>query len=99
MATLPEEKQMVRKYKNKPFALVGIDSDGGQDALQKLMKDNGVTWKMIVDQSITGPIATKWGVNAWPTFIIIDQKGVIRYKMEGDDDMTGKVDTLMAKVK
>lgn len=99
MATLPEEKQMVQKYKNKPFALIGIDSDGGQAALQKLMKDNGVTWKMIIDQSTSGPIATKWGVNGWPTFIIVDQKGIIRYTLLGDDDMTGKVEKLMAKVK
>jgi len=99
MATLPEEKEMVKKYKKRPFALIGIDSDGGQSALRKLMKDNGVTWRMIVDQSTTGPIATKWGVQGWPTFYIIDQKGVIRYSLLGDDDVAGKVAKLMASVK
>jgi peroxiredoxin len=97
MATLPEEKAMVAKYKGKPFALIGIDSDGGQSVLRKLMKQNGVTWRMLVDQSTTGPIATKWDVHAWPTMYVIDRKGVIRYKMEGDDDLVGKVKIVMGE--
>ena len=99
MSTLPEEKQMVSKYKKKPFALIGIDSDGSRSALQKLMKKNGVTWRMVADGTTTGPIATKWNVQGWPTIYIIDQKGVIRYKMLGDDDTPGKVAKLMAKIK
>ena len=97
METLPEEKEMVAKYKHKPFALIAIDSDGSRSALRKLMEQNGVTWRMIADGKTDGPIATKWGVHAWPTMYIIDRTGKIRYKMEGDQDMPGKVKTLMGE--
>jgi len=90
---------MVAKYKKKPFALIGIDSDGGRSALQKLMKDNKVTWPMVVDGSTDGPIAKKWNVHGWPTIYIIDQKGVIRYKLVGDDGTAEKVAKVMAKLK
>ena len=99
MATLPEEKEMVSKYKSKPFAIIGIDSDGERSAVQKLMKQNKVTWTMVVDKSTEGPIATKWNVHGWPTMYVIDQQGVIRYKMLGDQDLPGKVAKVMKDIK
>jgi hypothetical protein len=40
-----------------------------------------VTWPSFFDGGGTeGPIATKWGVNGWPTVYVIDQKGVIRHR-------------------
>ncbi len=76
---LPHEKELVEKWKDRPFALVAVNSDpGGPEALQKRLKEQGIPWRNAVDGSTTGPIAKAWNVHAWPTLYLIDADGVIR---------------------
>jgi peroxiredoxin len=76
---------MVDKYKDKPFALVGIDSDGDRSALQKVIKEQKLNYRSAADGTTSGPIATAWNVHGWPTVYVIDAKGVIRHKFVGVD--------------
>ena len=71
---------MVKNLADKPFALIGINSDGGRSALEKIMKDNNITWRNVVDGDTRGPIATKWNIQGWPTIFVLDSKGVIRHR-------------------
>jgi len=77
---IPHEKTMVEHLKDRPFALIGIDSDGGRSALVKIMKEQGIGWRQAVDAGTSGPLATRWHVRGWPTIYVLDQNGVIRYK-------------------
>ena len=92
---IPHEKKMVERLKDKPFALVGINSDGGRDALRKIVKEQGITWRHFVDGTTSGPIATRWNVHGWPTIFVLDQKGVIRYKDLRDDALEQAVVKLL----
>jgi hypothetical protein len=96
---IPHEKQMVARLKNKPFALIGINSDGDRSALNKIMKEQGITWRQFVDGTTSGPIATKWNVSGWPTIYILDHKGVIRYKDLRDQQMEDAVNKLLGDMK
>ena len=93
---IPEEKEMVEKYKNQPFALIGVDSDGDRSVLQKDMKDNGITWRMFAGGKTDGPIATAWSVRAWPTIYVIDKQGIIRYSSEGSGKQAEVIANLLA---
>jgi len=77
---IPHEKAMVDRLQKKPFALLGINSDGDRDTLKKILEKNGIGWRQFVDGSTSGPIATRWNVSSWPTVYVIDAKGVIRHK-------------------
>lgn len=77
---IPHEKEMVARLKDEPFALLGINSDGDRSVLNKILKEQNITWRQGVDGSTSGPLATKWNVQGWPTIFVIDKKGVIRYK-------------------
>ena len=92
---IPHEKEMVKRLAEKPFALIGINSDGGQAALQKILKEQSITWRHAVDGDTRGPIATKWNVHGWPTIYILDHKGVIRYRDLRDKEMEEAVMTLL----
>lgn len=77
---------MVKEFKNKPFALVGINSDtGGRSVLQKIIKEQKLNYRSAYDQSTSGPIATAWNVHGWPTVYVIDANGIIRNKFVGVD--------------
>jgi len=95
---LPHEKELVERLKQKPFALIGINSDGDAAAVKKILADQGITWRNAIDGSTSGPLATKWNVRGWPTIYVIDAKGVIRFKDVRGEEMDRAVDTLLAEI-
>jgi peroxiredoxin len=92
---------MVEAYKGKPFALVGVNSDGDRSALQKIIKEQGLNYRSAVGGSTSGPIAKAWNVMGWPTVYVIDQKGIIRNKFIGVDPkkLTEAVEALLNPAK
>jgi hypothetical protein len=96
---VPHEKQMVKRLEKEPFQLIGINSDGGREPLLKIMKEQGITWRQAVDGDTSGPLATKWNVNGWPTIYIVDAKGVIRFRDLRDQQMEDAVVKLIKESK
>jgi peroxiredoxin len=92
---------MVDKYKNRPFALVGVNSDGDRSALQKIIKEQKLNYRSAVGGSTSGTIATQFNVHGWPTVYVLDGKGTIRYKFVGVDpnELTKAVEKLLAETK
>jgi predicted GTPase len=95
---IPHEKSLVAKLKDKKFALIGINSDGDRSVLNKILKEQGITWRQAVDGNTNGPLATKWNVHGWPTIYILDAKGVIRYRDLRDEAMEKAVETLLKEI-
>jgi hypothetical protein len=80
----PHERSLVKRLEGKPFALVGVNSDSDRSALKKVLQEENITWRSFWNGgSTSGPIATRWAVQGWPTLYVIDHKGVIRKKWEG----------------
>lgn len=96
---IPHEKEMVERLKDKPFALLGINSDGDRESLNKILAENGITWRQAVEVSTNGPIATRWNVSGWPTIYILDHEGRIRARDLRDAEMEKKVVELLDEMK
>jgi len=81
----PHERSLVKKLADKPFALVGVNSDRDLDQLKKRLEEEKITWRSFWNgkDGTGGPISTAWNVHGWPTLYIIDHKGVIRHKYLG----------------
>ena len=73
----------MKRLADKPFALLGVNSDEDKKALKVAMKEENITWRSWWDGAIGGPIATHWQVSTYPTIYVLDAKGVIRYVGEG----------------
>ncbi len=95
---LPHEKSLVKRLQSQPFALIGINSDGDADKVKKILKDRELTWRQAIDGSTSGPLATKWNINSWPSIFVVDAKGVIRYKDVRGEGMDKAVDELLAEL-
>jgi hypothetical protein len=78
----PHERSLVEKFKDKPFALIGVNSDTDRDKLKKRMAEEKITWRSFWNgpDGTGGPIAKAWNVSGWPTIYVLDGKGVIRFK-------------------
>lgn len=87
---IPHERSLVEKLKNRPFALIGVNSDGtdtaeGLATWRKKAKEMSVTWRSFRDESTEPKISDTWKVQGWPTLYYIDHKGVIRHKDVRDE--------------
>ena len=96
----PHERSLVEEYANRPFALIGVNSDKDREALKATLKEKDLTWRSFWNGgSTSGPISTAWNVTGWPTIYVIDHEGVIRYKNVRGEAMDEAVDTLLAEMK
>lgn len=95
----PAEKELAAKYKDKPVALLGVNSDTDVETAVKIANAEGLSWPSYFDEGSTrGPIARQWGVEFWPTVILLDHRGVIRYRFQGMKKVDEAVELLLKEV-
>jgi thiol-disulfide isomerase/thioredoxin len=100
MAMIPEERRLVERMAGKPFALIGVNSDGQLAKARRVAAEEKMTWPSFRDGGSFGPVATAWNIRGLPTVYVLDDKGVIRYRdLGGDAETLGDaVDTLLAEM-
>src|ERR1043166_977838 len=96
----PHERSLVERLKDKPFALIGIDSDENLAQLRPHLEEEKITWRSFWcgKKGTFGAIPGKWNVHGWPTLYVIDAKGVIRFKSVGakEKEMDAVIEGLLA---
>ena len=80
----PHERSLVKQLADKPFALIGVNSDDPATARAVVEKKN-LTWRSFQNSAGDEEISTTWGIRGWPTIFIIDAEGKIRFKDHGGD--------------
>ena len=71
----------MKDLQDKPFVILGINSDSDKEELKKALARENITWRSWWDGGSTkGPIASRWNIWGWPTMYLLDAKGKIRYK-------------------
>ena len=85
----PHERSLVTEMKDKPFAILGVNSDKDLDQLRPRLQAEKITWRSFWNgaEGTRGPISEAWHVTGWPTVYVIDHEGVIRHKSHGNDAM------------
>src|SRR5262249_18430108 len=81
MAAVPEHVALLKRLDGRPFAIVGVNSDAQASTAKKIGGEKGITWRSWFDGGGTsGPIASQWNVDGWPTYYLLDAAGTIRFK-------------------
>lgn len=76
------KKKIVERYRNQPFALIGINGDFDETKVKAFIRKNDISWTNIPN----GPwptdscISKRWNVLAWPSYYVIDTYGKIAYR-------------------
>ena len=71
----------MKRLADKPFVLLGVNSDADREAIRKTVKEEKLTWRSWWDDGSTlGPIQAKWQVAQRPVVYVLDAQGVIRYR-------------------
>jgi AhpC/TSA family len=83
----PHERSLVEKYQDRPFVIIGVNSDASRDLVKQVSEKEKLTSRSFWDGGSTdGPIARRWNVNGWPTLYLIDHAGVIVRQVGAQDD-------------
>jgi thiol-disulfide isomerase/thioredoxin len=79
VAEMPEIRNYVTKYPSK-IAWIGVNTDSCTKAyLSQKLKDFGANWQNVYAGSPTGQVPMDLGIVAYPSKIIIDSFGIVRY--------------------
>ena len=82
--------------KDKPFALIGVNSDRMERA-KKAVEENKINWRSFQNAHPGRPeISEDWAVRGWPTIVVLDGDGTIRYRGRDGDAATVVAEELVS---
>ncbi|MCP3914711.1 MAG: hypothetical protein GY711_04025 [bacterium] len=95
----PHERSLVKKLADKPFALIGVNSDKDLEKLRGRVEAENITWRSFWNgpEGRGGPLSLEWDVMGWPTIYFIDGKGIIRERNKRNEEMDQIVTALLAE--
>ena len=80
--SVPDLRQLHKRYANEPsFVLIGISSDHDEQAWRDFTEKNKMVWPQYRDENRR--IQRAFGVHAFPTYIVIDHEGIVRFQSIG----------------
>ena len=80
----PHERSLVKHYADRPFTIIGVNSDSDREAIQEVMAKEKITWRSFWnDAGSEGKISDRWNVSGWPTLFLLDAEGRIAAKWLG----------------
>jgi alkyl hydroperoxide reductase subunit AhpC len=84
---IPQLRGWHDKYAGEGLTVVGVHSpeffwEKPYDKVVAATRELGVRYPVVQDNDFT--IWKRYGVRAWPTTILVDRKGVVRYRHIGE---------------
>jgi thiol-disulfide isomerase/thioredoxin len=77
MAAIPHNNELLKSYKDKGLVIVGVcTSQQGQDQMNETAKKRGIEYPTARDPGLKSE--TAWRVHYYPTYAIVDRKGIVR---------------------
>jgi thiol-disulfide isomerase/thioredoxin len=77
MAAIPHNNELLKKYKDKGLILVGVcTSSRGQEKMEQTATTRGIAYPTARDPQLAAQKA--WQVHYYPTYAIVDRKGIVR---------------------
>ena len=77
MKAIPHNNEMQKNYKSEGLVIIGVcTSKRGQDVFESNAKQHKVEYSIARDAELKSQKA--WGVSYYPTYAVIDRKGIVR---------------------
>lgn len=101
-AMYPQERSLVERLKDKPFAVVSFNAEEDAESLRKVIQSREITWRCWYGLGPNGagsdPVCMQMGINSFPSVFVLDPDGVIRYKDVHGDKLEAAVDKLLKEI-
>ncbi|HET9430879.1 MAG TPA: TlpA disulfide reductase family protein, partial [Chitinophagaceae bacterium] len=77
IAAVPELNSLIEKHKSTNFTVIGINRHDKQEDVNFFYQKNQPNFKTVFDNN--GSISAAYGIDGFPTIVIIDKKGIVLY--------------------
>jgi len=94
----PHERSLVEQYRNRPFALLGVNSDDDRDMVKAAVQRHQINWRSWFAGGPDGEIPRQWNVTSWPTVFVIDANGIVRHRLTSFHGIETIIDGLLAEI-
>jgi thiol-disulfide isomerase/thioredoxin len=95
-ALFAHEKKLVTKHSPALFALIGVNADPDPDRLRKTQQAEKLSYPSIADGA-NGPLCAAWGVEGFPTLVLLDPAGKVRWRQVGAPE-PGEIDAQIRRL-
>jgi len=94
------ERSLVKEMQNRPFALVGVNSDQSLADIRRIVKEKRLNWRSFQNRpkGSESPISAEWNVRGWPTIVILDAERKIHYRGHNGDQAIALAKKLVAEM-
>ena len=93
---MPHVRALHKRLEKQGFAVLAINLDRNQEDLNKFLKENDLPWTNLVAEGAS-KAATRYGVRAIPTMMVVDQQGNVVAVSHRVADLTGTIEKLVKK--
>src|SRR5579864_9218825 len=83
--SVPTLLALHKKFADQPVEFIGISADANEQAWQKFVADHHMDWPDYLDSN--GAVQENFSVDSYPTYIVIDRAGLIRFRQSGFSDL------------
>jgi len=84
--SVPILRSLNKKYAGKPFQLVSVSSDDDEDVWKTYLQAEHMDWSQYID--LPGDVLEAFKVDSFPTFVVLDKDGVVRFRQSGEGPTT-----------
>jgi peroxiredoxin len=96
MAAIPNNNKLLKKYASKGLVVIGVcTSSSGQEKFADNAKEHDIAYPAARDPDLKSQAA--WAVHYYPTYAVIDRKGIIRAIGLQPDHVEAVVEKLLAE--
>ena len=92
--SVPELRDLYRRYRRDGLVIVGISSDGDEQIWKEFTARTKMNWPQFRDE--TSRVHIAFNIRALPTYILLDQEGIVRFLAVGWQQ-PGKLDNAILK--
>ncbi len=94
----PHERSLVTTLADKPFVIIGVNSDKKIEVAQNACDVKNLSWRSFTNVQGDEKISSAWKVKGWPTTFLIDKDGVIRFKGLRGEALDTAIEQLMGEM-
>ena len=96
MAAIPHNNELLKKYKDKGLVIIGVcTSSRGQESFVSNVREHHMEYPAARDAELKSQKA--WAVHYYPTYAVIDRKGIVRAIGLQPDHVEAVVQKLLAE--
>jgi thiol-disulfide isomerase/thioredoxin len=81
--SVPDLKQLQKAYGSDQLEVISVNEDKDENAGRNFATQNQMNWEQRFDSD--GEMSQQYGVHAFPTFILTDERGTVLQRFEGED--------------